>query len=358
MPVTITAHQLGRLIDRTISNMDGEFTAVLHGIRLEADAEWLYAVASDRYTVAAARYRHDGLEGEPFARTLPAGAVRALQEWTSAQPGHSPVTVTAEGGRVRVTAAHSDLGIAVDPSADFFDWRGVLRGVIEQTSVPGNVFPVLNTRLLERFGAAGPLVRVRATADQNAVLIAGQDFLGALMPVRVRGMDSDGLGTLDQTQAAWQDTLSTGGTATMPDNIPARQHRPRHEITKDLAETAGDLLKQTLRSTHDALASTTSDEAFAAYATASVTAWRAYRYLDALHTADPRLAATIVAETAEELDSGEISEFAWEAARKAGHDPAAWSQELEDRLANALTSAPGQPAQEAAVNTSEAGSTT
>lgn len=355
MPVTINAHQLGRLIDRTIGHMDDAFTAVLHGIRLEADAAFLCAVASDRYTMAAARYRHDGLDGDPFARTLPAAAMSALQEWISSQPGHSSVTITmaADGDWVRFTAARSDLGIAVDPGADFFDWRGVLRSVIEQTSASGAAFPVLDTRLLNRFGAAGDLVRVCATADQHAVLVAGQDFLGALMPVRVRehGVGSDGLGTLDQTRAVWQDILSSGKAATMPDSIPARLHRPCGEITKDLADTAGDLLKQILRSTHDALASTTSDEAFAASATASVTAWRAYRYLDALHTADPRLAATIVAETAEEIDSGEISAFAWEEARKAGHDPVVWSQELEECLAASRANAPGQPVQEPAATT-------
>ncbi|MCD9146061.1 hypothetical protein LUZ16_29180 [Streptomyces albireticuli] len=350
MPFTINAHQLGRLIDRTRAHVGGEFTEVLYGIRLEADANYVYAVASDRYTVGAARYRHTGLDGEPFARTLPARSLHALREWISTQTGHEPVTVTAAGDRVRFTAAHGDLGIAVSPDLAFFDWRGILRGVLEQTSASDGAFPVLDSGLLRRLGDADDLVRVRVTADRRAVLVVGEDFLGAQMPayIRRRGIETSGHAALDQVHADWQHTLSAGAAAAIPDGIPAAPDRTRYEVTKAVTETAGDLLQQTLRSTHAMLESAASGEAFAAHAAVGATAWRAYRYLDALHTADPRLAATIVAETAEELDSGEIGEFAWEAAEKAGHDPDAWNAAFEARLAKARTDTGGRPGHEPA----------
>lgn len=334
MSVIINAHQLGRLIDRTIGHIGSEFTEPLQGIRLEADASFLYAVASDRYTVAAARYRHQGLDGEPFARTLPAGSLPALREWISIQPGSDPITVTATEDRVRFAAPRGDLGIAVSVDLAFFDWRGVLRGVLEQASDSGT-FPVLDTRLLGRFGAADDMVRVRVAADRQAVLIVGEDFLGAQMPARARrdGIGNEDLSTLDEVHASWQHTLAAGEPATMTDGIPAEPDRLRYEASKDVGETAGDLLKQTLRSTHDMFSTDMSSETLAAYATAGVTAWSAYRYLDALHTADPKLAAAVVAETADQLDGGEIGEYAWDAAKKAGHDPKKWQDEFETWLA-------------------------
>ncbi|MFJ5595679.1 hypothetical protein ACIQCG_38815 [Streptomyces noursei] len=104
MPAILNAHQLGRLIDRTIDHIGDESTAPLHGIRLEADATHLYAVASDRHTLAAARYCHHGLDGRPFACTVPAASLRLLREWAGAQPGSGDVTLTLESTCLRFAA--------------------------------------------------------------------------------------------------------------------------------------------------------------------------------------------------------------------------------------------------------------
>ncbi|GAA2264683.1 hypothetical protein GCM10010232_66040 [Streptomyces amakusaensis] len=328
MTVIVNAHQLIRLMDRTVDHIGDEFTTPLHGIRLEADATYLYAVASDRFTVAAARYRHHGLDGDLFVRTIPAPALGSLREWATAQPGHIPVTVTPDGDRLRFTTT-GDLGIAVSPDTKFFDWRGLLLGIIEQTSDTGTgvPFPALDTRLLARFSTADTRIRLRATADQQAVLLVGEDFLGAQMPTRSRrhGIGTDHLTTPTSVRTAWQHTLSTGTATTMPDGIPTAPDHSPGEVPTDIAEAAGALLKQALRNTHALLtADGIGTEAFAAYATAGATAWTAYRYLDALHTADPHLAATTVADTAEQLESGETGEFAWDAATAAGHNPRTW----------------------------------
>ncbi|MFZ3492302.1 hypothetical protein ACODT5_03510 [Streptomyces sp. 5.8] len=123
MPITMNAHQLARLVARTIGHIGDEYTEQLHGIRLEADDTFLYAIASDRYTVAAARYRHGGLDGESFARTIPAGALPSLREWASARAGECEITVSVLQDRVRFTAPDSDLGIAVSLGLNFFNWR-------------------------------------------------------------------------------------------------------------------------------------------------------------------------------------------------------------------------------------------
>ncbi|MFE7111107.1 hypothetical protein ACFU98_43685 [Streptomyces sp. NPDC057575] len=65
-----------------------------------------------------------------------------------------------------------------------------------------------------------------------------------------------------------------------------------------------------------------------ATAAAAAVTWLAYRCLDALHTADPHLAATVTANVAEQLGDG-FSEWAWEAAVDAGYDPQKWLAEAE-----------------------------
>lgn len=348
MPVTINAHQLVRLLDRTAGHISDADIPMLHGARLEADDVHLYAITSDRYTVAAARYRHHGLDGEPFARTIPADALTALREWASAVPGHDPVTVAAADGRLRLTAPRSDLGIAVNADAKFFDWRGVLRGAIEQSSDVGAAFPVLDTRLLGRFGTADDMVRIRVTADQEAVLIVGEDFLGAQMPARASARrdgssaDIDVPAALDDVRTAWQHTLSTSTAAAPQAALPAPP-RSCHEAPSTVGDATEELLRQTLRSTRHMIDADRADELFAAHATAGVMAWAAYRYLKALRTADPHLAAAVVADTAEQLDDGAIGEWAWEAAVDAGHDPQEWQNAPEAQAAKAAEKADGQP---------------
>ncbi|WP_329595888.1 hypothetical protein OG195_44790 (plasmid) [Streptomyces sp. NBC_01362] len=342
MSITITSHQLGRLIARTADHIGDDLTPALHGIRLDADTEYLYAVATDRFTIAAARYRHHKPDSEntapaaPFARTIPATALPALREWIRTMPGHDPVTVTPADDRIRFAAPTGELAITIDPDAEFADWRGLLRGVTEQTPNTGEpVFPALGTRLQARWQSADGVVRVRATGDHQPVLVVGEDFLGAQMPTRTRrdgfSTDTDTLATLDDVRTAWQDAFSTGPAITPQTALPSPPQL-RDEASKTISEVAEDLLKQALHSTRLLTAVDTS-EATAALATAGVTAWAAYRYLDALHTADPHLAATVVAETAEELDDGAISEWAWDAARAAGHDPQQWQTELQERQA-------------------------
>ncbi|MFD9047804.1 hypothetical protein [Streptomyces zaomyceticus] len=334
MPVAINAHQLGRMLSRTVSHIGSEFVEPLHGIRLEADDTYLYAIASDQYTIAVARYQHQGLDGEPFARTVPAPALRSLREWTDAQHGSDPVTLTTAEGRLRLSAPHSELALAVTDGQKFFDWRGTLHGVLLQENEGSVPFPVLDSRFLSRFADADDKVCVR-TADGRATLIVGEDFLGAQMPLRSRheGFGAHLAEDVEQVLTHWTPTLTGAKPTVMPDGIPA-ESRPRYEVTQDPAETVEILLRQALRSTHDLIEEESrSPAALASHASSGVMAWSAYRFLDALRTADPKLAAEVVADVAGQLDSGEIGEFAWDAASLAGHDPEKWQEEDEARWA-------------------------
>lgn len=340
MSVTINAHQLNRLFDKAVNHMGSECIEVLNGIRLDADIEYLYAVASDRYTLAAARRRHDDQTGEPFARTIPAKDLRTVREWLDARHGEQPVTISTDTGRLIFTAPDAELRIAVTDNQEFFDWRGVLRGVVNQpgADVP---FPALDAGFLGRWATAGDQVRIRLSAEEKAIVVFADDFIGAQMPRRYSGVGPVPALTFGAAREGWGWTLVGGAEGLdMAADMPAEDEQPRYEVTTDIRETGADLLKQVLRSTTDMHDTSTEDrEKFYAHATTAVNGWTAYRFLAALYKADPRLAAETVSAVAGELDSGEIGEFAWDAATEAGHDPKAWADEYEAHLAKRQTAA-------------------
>lgn len=330
MSVTINAHQLGRLIDKVRGHVGNEYIEVLHGIRLDADATHLHAVATDRFTVAAARYRlnADQQAQEPWARTIPADWLNPLREWTSAHGGGDTITISLVPGRVIFGTEHTDLRIPVADEQEFPNWRSLLTGIA--ANIPAKfAFPAVDSRMLTRWADTGDTLRVHVTTDLTAMLLFGEDFIGAQMPQRYNGVGPSGESTFEEALAQWP-TLDDNNEALA--DMPA-EDKPRWEAASTIPDMVEALLQQTLRSTSDLRGAPSDDPgARASFALAGVKAWSAYRFLDALHKADPRLAAQTVAELGEELDAGDFSEAAWEIAAKAGHDPQKWSDDYEAHL--------------------------
>ena len=337
MPVTINAHQLGRLIDQTIGHIGSEDVEPLHGIRLDVDATHLYAIASDRYTLAAARYRlnHGDQNQEPFAVTLPADHIESVREWLRATKGAAWVTLEVTNARLVFKQAQTELAIAVSIGLEFPNWRGLFRGIAEQ-ALEDAPFPAVQSQYLSRWADTGHILRVRVSADMKAVLLFGEDFIGAMMPARYAGVGPVTDETFDSARSLWKDVLAADGeTADMATDMPEEDDSPRHEATKDVRETGESLLQEVLRSQRDVTEADYDDDRdlWMAHIRITVANWMAYRYLDALHTADPRLAATVVADVAEQLDSGEIGEWAWDIAEESGYKPQQWHDDYEKAVA-------------------------
>lgn len=334
MSVTINAHQLGRLIDKTIGHIGSEYVEPLHGIRLDVDASHLYAVATDRYTLAAARYRlnHDEQGQEPWARTIPAAWLKPLREWLDAQAGSLPVAIGTEAGRLAFATPHTEMRVPVTASQEFPDWRSLLRGVAANIHTI-YAFPAVDSRMLARWADTDDVLRVRVTTDLKAFMVFGEDFIGVQMPKRYAGVGPCEDETFDQALALWPSIFSSGDTADMATDMPFEEDRPSWGASTDIRETGKDLLQTIMQANSDMLGKSTSEpDLFHAHIVGAVHGWMAYRYLDALYAADPRLAASVVAEVADQLDSGEIGEFAWDAAEKAGHDPQKWADDYEAHL--------------------------
>ncbi|MFF1297975.1 MULTISPECIES: hypothetical protein [unclassified Streptomyces] len=335
MSIQTNAHQLGRLLDQTRGHIGGEHHEQLHGIRLDADARYLYAVGTDAYTLAVARYAltHDDEDQEPFARTIHGRYVRPLREWVASLDGAVWVTISPADDQLVFEGPQTSMTIAVEMGVEYPDWRGVLRKAVDQT-VEGDPFPALNSGMLQRFGETGHILRVRFTANEKPAVFFGEDFIGAQMPTRISTATPASPHPLDSVEDSWLWTLAAGSKDADMASMP-KPERPRYQATTDVQETAEGLLRGVLRSTSSAFDTSHFDEdrdAFYAHIHAGVADWMSYRYLDALYQVDPRAAQAVVTDTADELDSGELGEFAWEAATAAGHDPKKWQDDYEAAL--------------------------
>lgn len=334
MSVTINAHSLGQLLDKVSGHMGGEYTEVINGIRLDIDSTYLYAIASDRYTMAVARHKHYG-NGEAFARTIPARYLRSLREWATLQAGQHSIAISTEAGRLVFTSPSDELRIAVTDGLEFPDWRGLIRSALDEPAQE-EPFTALNAGFLARWSTVGETLRVRVAAEDKAIAVFAPDFVGVQMPIRYSGVGPVPKQSFGDAKGTWASTLSGGAEGLdMAKDMPADDDRPRYYAPTDLREVGESLLRQILRS-NAGMHGKSGDQPdeFMAHVVGAVNGWSAYRYLDALHKADPRLAAQIAAEVADQLDSGEIGEFAWDAAEAAGYEPKQWTEEYEAYTAN------------------------
>jgi hypothetical protein len=330
--VTINAHQLMLLLDKTADHIADDSLEILHGVRLDVDSQYLYAVASDRYTIAAARYRlNTGDQNqEPWARTIPGDFLPALRSWLATTKGSENITVSTAEDRLVFGGPLADLTVATKTVREFPDWRGLLRGIASQ-SVDGDPFPALNTFYFPRWAGAGQSLRTRVTADRKAVLFIGEDFIGAQMPSRGGSIGPAEEQTFADAHGLWLWTLSAGATDIDMASLPAPEPN-RWGATHDVRETADALLKEVISSTSDVFHTDyvkDDPDAWLAHIRSGVASWSAYRYLDALYQVDPRAAQKVVDETAEQLDDGELGVWAWDLAKESGFDPEKWQAEHE-----------------------------
>ncbi|MBB4984963.1 hypothetical protein [Streptomyces nymphaeiformis] len=330
MSITINAHQLGLLIDKTIAHIGDETIKPLHGIRLDADGRYLYTVASDRYTLAAARYQlnHGDTAQEPWACTIPGTSLTALREWIRGHKGAVDIAIEPRKDAVAFDSTQASFSIAVDRGLEFPDWRGILRTLTEHAA-DETPFPAFDSTKLAKFGSAEGYFRLRVTTDEAAALLIAEDFIGAVMPARFSGLGPISVETFDKARDLWQWTLAAGGKGIDMETSMPEAEPPAYEAPKTVREAGGGLLQEVLNSTDDLHAADyhADRDLWDANIRIGCAAWIAYRYLDALNQADPRLARQTVADVAEQLDSGEIGEWAWDAAESAGFDPQQWQNE-------------------------------
>ncbi|MFE3326833.1 hypothetical protein [Streptomyces sp. NPDC059176] len=319
---TINAHKLQRMIKQTRPHISPDDTLpAINGIRFECDGSHIHAIATDRFTFAIARAKVRE-ETDTWSLTVSASDLGWFTPWLETHEGDTILNLAAtEQG----LAVKDDRGTLVVPAKNhtFPKYQHLFRDALRDAAKPGDLVS-FDTKMLARWKQADTHLRVWLTGPEKPVLLVGDDFLGMQMPCRYSGDSKDRAAVLSD----WSGSLGQDGTG-----VDALEPLPEPGAVAEMAET---LLRQTLRSTaemFDADMNTEKDRAaFNAWVHSGIYAWSAYRLLEALKKADPDLAETTVRDLNEQLESGELGEWAWDEAEQAGHDPQKWHDDYEAHL--------------------------
>ncbi len=132
----------------------------------------------------------------------------------------------------------------------------------------------------------------------------------------------------------WKTSLGeTGPERTQDETLHHWEAAALEEKGRLVESHTEDLLKQVLRSTSDLFSGATADTAaFNAFALAGTQSWMAYRLLKAMEKAAPDLLVKTLDDVTQQLESGEIGEWAWDEALAAGFDPWQWRDDYENHL--------------------------
>lgn len=319
---TINAHKLQRLIKQTRPHIsDDDTLPAINGLRFECDGIHIHALATDRYTFAVARAKVRE-ETDTWTTTISQEDLGWFTGWLETHQGDTILNLAAGDNGLAVT---DDRGTLVVPAKDhtFPKWQGLFRDALTDAAASGDMVSV-DTKMLARWKHADTHLRTWQTEPEKPLLLVGDDFIGLQVPARYSGDAKDRAAVLSD----WFGTLGKG-------DKPTEKLAPLPQPGA-VADMEKEMLRRTLQSTAEMFDADTDTEkgraAFIAWVHSGGYAWSAYRILQALKKADPDLAEATVRDLDEQLESGEIGEWAWAEAEAAGHNPQKWHDDYEAHL--------------------------
>lgn len=325
---SLRARALAEILDQVIPHMyQQEKIPLLDGVHFDSDGTNLHAIATDRYTMAAARARLRS--GTIWTATVSGMHVTYLQSWATAHGYDDTVHIASSPGELTFSSNQGRVTIPTFPG-EFPAWRSLFRHHLDQPVQPMELAG-LDTRYLLRWDKAGRRLRFSQASPELPLIVFGEDFLGMQMPLRW----ADDGSNRETLTAAWAASIGTASTS--PADLPLP------DPTNAIPEFTRDLLHRvTLASAELYEACGPSDpSAMAAHAISGSNAWISYRLIQALQVVDQRLAERVLADLHEELEAGDFAEIAYEDAESLGHDPEKW---LEDFKTARARRAEPQPA--------------
>lgn len=198
--ITIADHTLSRLVAQTRPHVGNlEDAEAVQNITFEYGNGVLYAMATNRFTLAVARTQITGGNDKPWHAIVHrlqipelAAAIKLLDA--------KPINLERKGDRL-ILSGESGTRVAIDLSPfvkEPVDWRKVMLAALERPA--SDALMAMNPKF---FGAwknlPGP-VQMWSTGEGKPTLIVAADFLGAQMPVRARDSEDD---TLRRELDAW-----------------------------------------------------------------------------------------------------------------------------------------------------------
>lgn len=193
LPVTDLRWWLGAVLPH-IATHRHELPA-LTAARVTSSGGWLYASATDRYTLGVARTRAEEAPGGVDVLVPLAGVKAILSTHRANRRGESrSVIVTVSSDRLTVAALPGDGAPAVSVGVDTLGLEPVaLESVLRQDATPtgsaASTRVTLNPLLLARFAAAGQPAELVVAPDRMAAVqvTVGEDFRGAIQPYNITG---------------------------------------------------------------------------------------------------------------------------------------------------------------------------
>jgi hypothetical protein len=310
----LPAHQLAEAISQVMPHMAKPdcSTPILSSVHFDNDGTYLHAVATDRYTLAAARRRLRSCE-EEWTATVGAMHVTYLQSWAEAHSYRDTIELAITPGQM---TAVSNMGRIVLPTMEGMHapWRALFNKHLERAAEIVDISG-LDTQYLHRWAEAGRHLQIAQATPEAPYILSGLDFIGMQMPIRqIRG-EAPSRAAL---ATDWAGSLGFANDPDMDLPLPA---------VGDAGPTmTEELLKQVLISAHDLYDVVGGEDraATAAHARAGAHAWIAHRLLQVLRVVDPRTTELALADITNELDAGDFSEIAFDDAEKLGHQPQEW----------------------------------
>lgn len=221
-PITDLPHLLAQISGHICPDAEMPW---LHGIYFEAEGGYLYAVATDRYTLAVTRRELEVPALWSWSVFVPVPALKSVRAFVrlNRRVGilldaddslNAPsLTLAANGQQLTVPALAGR-----HPQPWRSDWRRYLRdNLAAEPDLHQEVH--LSPLLLARWGTARgtdrsiPLTAWSAGPLRPLVVSAGPDFLGLQMPVHLRD-DNAADFSRASIRDAWADALSTTAAVT------------------------------------------------------------------------------------------------------------------------------------------------
>jgi hypothetical protein len=185
--ITIADHTLSRLVAQTrphVGNLTD--TEAVQCITFDHDGRHLYAMATNRYTIAVSRTQITGGDDKPWTAIVHraqipelAAAVRLLDSKTvSLERNGSQLVLSGESG--------TRIAIELSPYAkEPVDWRKVLLPALEKPAADAQM--AMDPKFFGAWKNLPKPVQMWSTGQNRMSLIVAADFLGGQMPIRREG---------------------------------------------------------------------------------------------------------------------------------------------------------------------------
>lgn len=203
--ITIADHTLSRLVAQTrphVGNLND--AEAVQCITFDHDGRHLYAMATNRYTIAVSRTQVTGGDDQPWSAIVHR---QQLPEVAAAVKLLDAQTVRLERNKDQLILS-GDRGhrVAVDLSPyakEPLDWRKLLLPSLEKPAADTQM--AMDPRFFGAWKNLPKPVQMWSTGEGRMSLIIAADFLGGQMPLRREGGDVELRRELDAWQAAKRD---------------------------------------------------------------------------------------------------------------------------------------------------------